>query len=72
MDSAKKVVDDHEELNDNVLEGDHRSALIKLTANRYFTLRLFTYSKRYNEKVVAGGKPEIRQQLTKLILFNNQ
>jgi hypothetical protein len=56
----------------NVFEDDHRTLLIKLTADKYFTLRLFTYSKRYNETVVTKGKPSERYQLTKLILLRNQ
>ena len=51
---------DHElEAQDNILEENHRASLIKLTAERYFTLRLFTYGKRYNDKVV-NGQPSIR------------
>ena len=65
MDSNHKIFNDH------IADEDHRSMLIKATAERYFTLRLFTYSKRYNDNVTAGGKQGIRQQLTKLILFNN-
>ena len=63
---------DHElEARDNILEENHRASLIKLTAERYFTLRLFTYGKRFNDKVV-NGQPSIRHQLTKMILFQNQ
>lgn len=65
MDSNKKMFNNH------ATEEDHRSLLIKMTAERYFTLR-FTYSKRYNDNVVQGEKQSIRQQLTKLILFKNQ
>lgn len=72
MDS-KHVFDDHQEgANENVFEDDHRTLLIKFTADKYFTLRLFTYSKRYNETVVTQGKQSDRHQLTKLILFRNQ
>ncbi|CAB3983915.1 Hypothetical predicted protein [Paramuricea clavata] len=71
MDS-KQLFDDHQEgANENVFEDDHRTLLIKLTADKYFTLRLFTYSKRYNETVVTEGKPSNRHKLTKLILFRN-
>ena len=70
MDSNHKVFNDHAVGQDSQ---DHRSVLIKAIAERYFTLRLsVTYSKRYNNNVVAGGKQSVRQQLTKLILFKNQ
>ena len=62
----------HEVFNDHAEGGDHRLMLIKATAERYFTQRLFTYCTRYNDNVVAGGKQGIRQQLTKLILLKNQ
>ena len=72
MDS-KHVFEDHQEgCNENVFEDDHRTLLIKRTADKYFTLRLFTYGKRYNETVVKQGEPSDRHQLTKLILFRNQ
>ena len=68
MDS-KNVFQDHQEgVNESVFEDDYRTLLIKLTADKYFTLRLFTYSKRYNETVVTEGKESNRYQHTKLIL----
>ena len=65
------TMESNEVFNDHVEGEDHRLMLIKATAERYFTLRLFTYCRRYNDNVVAGGKQGIRQQLTKLILFKN-
>ena len=55
------------EMND--VNDDHRVKLIKHTADRYFTLRLFTYGKRHCETVLREGKPSDRHQLTKIILF---
>ena len=49
---------------DSIFEENHWSSLIKLTAERYFTLSLFTYGKSYNDKVV-NGQPSIWHQLTK-------
>ena len=67
-----QLFQDHElGAHDNIFEENHRSSFLKLTAERYFTLRLFTYGKRYNDKVV-NGQPSIRHQLTKMILFQNQ
>ena len=56
----------------NDMDDDHKVKLIKHTADRYFTLRLFTYGKRHCESVLEGGKPSDRHKLTKLILFKNQ
>ncbi len=73
LDASHQVFNNHEQgLNENVFEEDHRSKLIKLTAERYFTLRLFTYGKRYNDAVVTNGRQSERHQLTKLILFRNE
>ena len=48
MDSRNKIFQDHEQgLNENLFD-DHKSTLIKLITERYITLRLFTYGKRYN------------------------
>ena len=56
MDCNCPVFDDHEQgLNENVFEDDHKSTLIKFTADRFFMLRLFTYGKRYNDTVVTNG-----------------
>ena len=72
MDSTNQLFQDHtEEPQDNMFEENHRSSLIKLTAERYFTLRLFTYGKRYYNTVVLNGQPSVRHQLTKMILFKS-
>ena len=71
--SRQTLFEDHEQgMNESVFEDDHRVKLIKYTADKYFTLRLFTYGKRYCETVVQNGQPSDRYQLTKLILFKNQ
>ena len=73
MDKKQQIFEDHElGLNESVFEEDHRSALIKLVADKYFTLRIFTYAKRYQETVVTKGQPSDRHKLTKSILFKNQ
>lgn len=73
MDCSHQVFQDHEQgLNENVLEEDHQTTLIKLISERYLKLRLFSYGKQYNEAVVKNGKPSDRQRLTKLILFRNE
>ena len=69
--SRSTVFSDHDpEVND--VNDDHRVKLIKHTADRYFTLRLFTYGKRHCESVLQAGKPSDRHQLTKRILFSGQ
>jgi hypothetical protein len=71
--SWNPAFDSHEQgVKKNVFEEDHRASLIKLTADRYLTLRLCTYCKRFNNTVVTDRKPTLRHQLTKLILFKNQ
>jgi hypothetical protein len=53
--SWNPVFDSHEQgVKKNVFEEDHRASLIKLTADRYLTLRLCTYCKRFNNTVVDG------------------
>jgi hypothetical protein len=49
MDSTPEIFQDHEQgCEGNLFEEKHRSLLIKLTAERYFTLRLFTYGKQHH------------------------
>ena len=63
MDCNCPVFDDHEQgLNENVFKDDQKSTLIKLTADRFFTLRLFTYRKRYNDTVVPLTARVAREQ----------
>ena len=59
-------------MNEVVFDEDHRMKLIKYTAEKYFTLRLFTYGKRYCHTVIQNGQQSDRFHLTKLILFRNQ
>jgi hypothetical protein len=64
---------DHEEdINERVFEDEHRTKLVKHCADQYFTLRLFTYAKRFNANVVQKGQQSDRHRLTKLILFKGQ
>ena len=49
---SNKAVFSHHELSSNVVENDHQTKLIKRTADKYFTMRLFTYAKNYSETVV--------------------
>ena len=67
------IFGDHDPgMNEVGFDEDHRMKLIKYTADKYFTLRLFTYGKRYCQTVVENGKQSDRFHLTKLILFQNQ
>ena len=44
MESSQPVFADHEQgTNESVVEDDHQMKLIKCTAEKYFTLRLFTF-----------------------------
>ena len=69
---STKIFEDHEMGLNNNLFKDHQSTLIKLIAERYFTLQLFTYGKRYNENVVKNGQPGDQHKLTKLIFFQKR
>ena len=71
--SENMLFQDHEgAANECLFEDDHRTKLIKYTADKYFSLRLFTYGKHYYENVVRNGQSSDRYKLTKLILFKNQ
>ena len=72
LDTTAMLFADHENgTNKSLVEDDHRATLIRYTANKYFTLRLFTYGKKY-ERVIHNGKYSDRHRLNKLILFNNE
>ena len=58
--------------NEPVLEEDHERWLTKCIAQKFFTLRLFTYCKKYCQKVIHAGQASERHRLTKLFLFKNQ
>ena len=67
------IFGDHDTgMNEVVFDEDHRMKLIKYTAEKYFTLRFFTYGKRYSQTVIQNGQQSDRFHLTKLILFRNQ
>ena len=69
----KSVFADHElGANEDMVEDDNLVKLIKWTADKYFTLRLFTYGKHYSESVKQNGMPSDRHHLNKLILFKKQ
>ena len=42
--------------NEPVFEEDHKRWLTKFIAEKFFTLRLFTYGKRYCQKVIQAGQ----------------
>ncbi len=62
----------HEECLNEILFDNHNLWLVKCIADQFFKLRLFTYAKTYNERIVGKGLPSRRHQLNKLILFQNQ
>ena len=71
--STQKVFTDHHDgLNEGMFTGDHLATLMKLIAERYIPLRLYTYGKRFSGNIAGAGKSTIRHQLTKLILFRRQ
>ena len=73
LDTTVDIFTDHEEGDNELLvEDDHRTKLIKYTADKYFTLRLFTFGKKHTNQVVNEGKQSDRHRLNKLTLFRNQ
>jgi hypothetical protein len=53
LDSTNELFPKHEEgLNEIILKDDHRTGLIKCVADKYLTLRLFTYGKKYTIKAL--------------------
>ena len=62
----------HEQCLNETLFDNHNLWLVKCIADQFFKLRLFTYAKTYNERIVGKGLPSRRHQLNKLILLQNQ
>ena len=54
------------------VECDHLSSLLKLVTQKYLSLRLKTYGKRFSQMVVHKNQPSLRLELTKTILLRNQ
>ena len=54
------------------VECDHLSPLVKLVTQKYFSLRIKTYGKRFSQMVVHKNQPSLRHELTETILFGNQ
>ena len=73
---ADKVPMGNEESHDSCINetlfDNHRLYIVKCIADQFLKLRLFTYAKTYNERVVREGLPSRRHQLNKLTLFRNQ
>ena len=73
LESTLPLFTDHEDGdNEAVVEDDHKTQLTKRVAEKYFTLRLFNYGKKYTREIVNKGKQSDRHRLNKLILFNNE
>ena len=73
VDSTIKLFPDHGYSDVEILvEEDHITKLTKFIADKYFTIRLFNFGKKYTQEIANDGKPSDRHRLNKLILFNNQ
>ena len=53
-------------------EQDHLSSLMRTIIQKYVSLRLKTYGKKYTEFTVHKNLPSLRHQLNKTILFRHQ
>jgi len=73
LDSTIQLFPDHGHSDTEILvEEDHITKLIKFIADKYFTIRLFNFGKKYIQEIENDGKPSDRHRLNKLVLFNNQ
>ena len=73
LESTLPLFADHEDGdNEAIVEDDHNTQLTKRVADKYFTLRLFDYGKKYTREIVNNGKQSDRHRLNKLTLFNNE
>ena len=71
IDSTSALFTDHENDDDEILVDDHRTTLLKRVADKYFTLRLFNFGKKYVKEIVNEEKQSDRLMLNKITLFNN-
>lgn len=72
LESTLALFADHDDGdNEAVVEDDHRTQLTKRVADKYFTLQLFNYGKKYTMEINNKGKQSDRHRLNKLTLFNN-
>ena len=72
LESTLPLFADHDDGdNEAYVEEDHRTHLTKRVADKYFTLRLFNYGKKYKMEISNKGKQSDRHRLNKLTLFNN-
>ena len=58
--------------NDAVVEDDGNIQLTTITAEKYFTLRLFNYGKKYTREIVNKDKQSDRDKLSGLTSFNKK
>ena len=73
LESTIRLFADHEDgENEMLVEDDHRTKLLKFVADKYFTLRLFNFGKKYSKEIIYDEKQSDRHCLNKLILFKNQ
>ena len=71
LDSSFELFKDHEDDDNEFLAEDHKTNLIKRVANKYFTLRLFNFGKKYVKEIVKEGKQSDLHLFNKITLFKN-
>ena len=54
------------------VECDHLSSILKLVTQKYLSLRIKPYGKKFSQMVIHKNQPSLRHKLTKTILFRNQ
>ena len=70
--TSKSVFTGHDDgSKESIIGDDHQIKRIKWTADKYFTMWLFTYGKHYTETVAQNGMRSTRYHSNKLSLFKN-
>ena len=71
LDSSTGLFTDHGDDDNEFLADDHRTNLMKRVAEKYFTLRLYNFGKKYVKEIVNDGKQSDRHLFNKITLFKN-
>ena len=71
LDSSTGLFTDHGDDDNEFLADDHRTNLMKRVADKYFTLRLYNFGKKYVKEIINEGKQSDRHLFNKITLFKN-
>ena len=71
LNSSTGLFTDHGDDDNEFLADDHRTNLMKRVADKYFTLRLYNFGKKYVKEIVKEGKQSDRHLFNEITLFKN-